>query len=72
MIWGAIIVLVIALVVAVAMAPKPPTPDGPAKGTLPEVKDGKAIVRIYGTVWINDPAVLAMKQTGSTPIRKSA
>lgn len=40
------------------------------KGTLPDEKDGKVYRRVYGTVWIDDPAVIAMQQTGSEPIKK--
>lgn len=66
----AIAIIIVALIVAVAMQPTAPKPQGAQKGDVPEVKDGKRIVRVYGTLWINDPMQLAMKQTGSSPIRR--
>lgn len=46
--------------------------QGPAaeKATLPDEKDGKVYRRVFGTVWIDDPAVIAMKQTGADEIQK--
>lgn len=33
---------------------KPPTPQ-PQKGEVHSIKDGKKVVQMFGTVWINDP-----------------
>lgn len=69
--WVALALVVVALILAVAMIPSVNTASaGPQKGTVPDVKDGKRIIRIYGTVWINDPIQLAMLNTDQTPIRK--
>ncbi len=69
--WVALAVVVVALILAVAMMPNVRNQNaGPTKGTVPDVKDGKRIIRIYGTVWIDDPMQLAMLNTGQTPIRK--
>lgn len=69
--WVALAVVVVALILAVAMMPNVRNQNaGPTKGTVPDVKDGKRIIRIYGTVWIDDPMQLAMLNTGQSPIRK--
>lgn len=40
------------------------------QATLPDEKDGKSYCRVFGTEWIEDPAVIAMQQTGADPIQK--
>lgn len=40
------------------------------KATLPDEKDGKVYRRVFGTVWIDDPAVIAMAQAGTDEIKK--
>lgn len=67
--WQYLAVLVISFFISAALAPKTKPPK-PQKGTLPDVKDGKRAVRVFGTVWIEDPIQLAMKQTGEDAIRK--
>lgn len=67
----AIAIIVVAAILAVALSSiQQPKSQGPQKGTVPDVKDGKRVIRIYGTVWIDDPIQLAMKQTSTSPIRK--
>lgn len=56
-----IAIAIVAAVISAAMAPKPKPPE-PQKADVPEVKDGKRIVRLYGACWIKEPAQLAMKQ----------
>ncbi|CAM5384251.1 hypothetical protein [Rhodanobacter lindaniclasticus] len=69
--FAAIAVIVVALILAVAMMPTMRQQNaGPTKGTVPDVKDGKRVIRIYGTAWINDPIQLAMLNTDQIPIRK--
>lgn len=63
-----IIVIIAAVAYALSAQPKPQTPQ-PQKGTVPSIKDGKKVVRVFGTVWIDDPMQLAMQQTGADPIR---
>lgn len=63
-----IIVVIIAAALALSSVRKTQTQQ-PQKGTIPSVKDGKKIVRVFGTVWIDDPMQLAMQQTGEDPIR---
>ncbi len=67
-IW-AIVVLIISLLVSYAMRPKPQNQEA-QKGNAPTVKDGKSIIRIYGTVWVDDSIVLGWKPAGTDPIRK--
>lgn len=67
--WVQLALIVVSYALSVLLAPKPkPPPRQTAK--LPVVKDGKRIVRVYGTVWIDDPMQLAMKQTDADPIKK--
>ncbi|MHB1057236.1 MAG: hypothetical protein ACYC0F_05070 [Rhodanobacter sp.] len=69
--FAAIAIIIVAVILAVALAPTTRAQNaGPTKGTVPDVKDGKRIIRIYGTVWIDDPIQLAMLNTSQTPIRK--
>lgn len=70
--WVALAIVIIAIIVAVEMRPTVANPRSGQKGTVPDVKDGKRVIRIYGTIWIDDPIQLAMKETGQIPIRKSA
>lgn len=64
-----LIIMIVAMVVAYAMAPKP-EPAKPVEGKTPEVEDGKAVRRVYGTVWVDDSAILAWKNLDPEPIRK--
>lgn len=64
-----IAILIVAALIAYALAPKPPTPE-PGKSTVPEADDGKAIVRAYGDVWVDDPMVLGFKTMGADPIKQ--
>jgi hypothetical protein len=67
--WAAIVLIIVAIIVAVwASKQGPPKTDTP-KAEVPEVLDGRKIRRIYGTVWIDDPIVLAFKQVGTIPIK---
>lgn len=63
-----IVVMIAAALISYAMRPKQKDPEI-AKANVPVVEDGKGIVRIYGSVWIDDSIVLGFKQTGTTPIK---
>lgn len=70
--WAYLIMLVVSAVIAWALAPKPETPK-PVEGKTPVVKDGKAIVRIYGEEWIDDSGIAApFGDVDPEPIRKKA
>jgi hypothetical protein len=68
--WWVAIALVSAFVI-MALIPKPPPPD-PQEGQAPETKDGKQLVRVYGTVWVDDPAIAGWVNNAPEPIRKKA
>lgn len=67
--WWQIAILIASAVIAFSARPKGGQTPQPQKGQVPSVKDGKKVVRVFGTVWIDDPMQLAMKQTGTDPIR---
>jgi hypothetical protein len=54
-------ITILASILSRALAPKPKAPE-PQKADIPEVKDGKRVIRIYGANWITEPGQLAMKQ----------
>lgn len=64
-----VVVMLVAAVISYAMRPKP-EPAKPVEGKQPEVKDGKAARRLYGTGWTDDSAILAWKNLDPEPIRK--
>lgn len=53
--------IIISSLISRALAPKPKPPE-PQKADIPDVKDGKRVIRIYGANWITEPGQLAMKQ----------
>lgn len=69
--WWYLVILVVSVLISYALMPKPQTPEA-RKQDMPVTKDGKSMVRIYGTVWIKDPAMLAWKNGAPEPIRKKA
>ncbi len=68
-IWIQLAIMVISALISYAMRPKVEGAK-PQTSTIPEVEDGKSIVRIYGTVWIDDSIPLAWKQISTEPIKK--
>jgi hypothetical protein len=67
--WFYIAAIIISYYLQSRSRPKPPSVK-PETATIPTVKDGTFVRRIYGTVWINDPVQLAMQQLSPEPIRK--
>lgn len=63
-----LVVIIVSALISMALAPKPPTPEV-GKPSVPVADDGKAIERIYGTVWLDDPMVLGFKTMGADPIK---
>jgi hypothetical protein len=66
--WWLAIAIVAAFVIS-ALMPKPPPPD-PQEGQTPETKDGKQLVRVYGSVWIDDAAIAGWVNNDPEPIRR--
>lgn len=64
-----IAIMLVAAYIAYAMRPKPQTPD-PQSGEAPETKDGKALKELFGTVWVDDSAIVGWKNGTPEPIRK--
>ncbi|GAB3335338.1 hypothetical protein [Marilutibacter aestuarii] len=64
-----IALLVISAYIAYASRPKPQVPD-PVSGQAPETKDGKALKELFGTVWVDDSAIVGWANGTPEPIRK--
>lgn len=63
-----IILFVVSLAISYAMRPKT-EPVKPQEGRIPQVEDGKAIRRLYGTDWFDDSTILGWKNLGTDPIK---
>lgn len=69
-IWIQLAIMVISALISYALRPKVEGAK-PQEGSIPQVQDGKSIVRIYGTVWIDDSIILAWStQIPPEPIKK--
>ena len=67
-----VVVAIVAAVVSSYLSMKN-LPNASARtGGVPEARDGTAIRKIYGTVWVDDSQVLAWKELPPEPIRKKA
>lgn len=67
--WVAIVLIIVALIAAIYLSNiSTPSQEAP-QADVPEVLDGRKMRRIYGTVWIKDPIVLAFKQVGTERIK---
>jgi hypothetical protein len=67
--FGWLLIALVASFIVLALLPKPQAPD-PQEGQAPETKDGKQLVRVYGTVWIDDPAIAGWVNNTPEPIRR--
>lgn len=67
-VWVQIAILVVSALISYALTPKPKAPE-PQKVSIPVVEQGQKIRKVYGTVWIDDPMVLAFKPVGTVPIK---
>lgn len=63
-----IVVMIVAALISYALRPKPKPPEA-GKASAPVVEDGKGIVRVFGSVWIDDSIVLGFMQLGTIPIK---
>lgn len=69
MIWVYIIVMVVALIAAVALMPHPKNaPASDADLQVPTVEDGREVMDVAGTVWIDDPNVIWYGDLSTQPI----
>ena len=67
-----VVVAIVAAIVSSYLSMKN-LPNATAQsGSAPEARDGTAIRKIYGTVWVDDSQVLAWKELPPEPIRKKA
>ena len=71
MIWIYIIELVVALILVFAFQPKPKNaaPASLQDFDVPTAEDGREVIDICGTVWIDDPNVIWYGDLSTTPIR---
>lgn len=63
-----IVIMIVSALISYAMRPKPKDPEV-QKANVPVAEDGKGIVQIFGTVWIDDSILLGFKQMGTIPIK---
>lgn len=66
--WVVIAVVVVALAVMKALTPKQEAP-AVQNGKTPTTEEGIKLRKVYGTVWISDPSLVAFKKAGTIPIR---
>lgn len=63
-----IIIFVVSLAISYAMRPKS-EPIKPQDGSIPDVEDGTAIRRLYGTCWMDDSFIYGWKNLGTEAIK---
>lgn len=70
LVWWAVqlILMAVSYILTAVMTPKQKPPE-PVKANVPVVEEGKGIEVIFGTVWIEDPTVLAFKEVGTKKIK---
>lgn len=64
-----LVIMVVAAIIAYATRPKPETPKANTP-SVPVAEDGKGIVEIFGTVWVDDANQLAWKAKEPIAIRR--
>jgi len=69
--WIYIIELIVAVIAVVALTPKPKNaqPSSLQDFDVPTAEDGREVIDICGTVWIDDPNVIWYGDLSTTPIR---
>ena len=69
--WIYIIELIVALILIVAFTPKPKNaqPASLQDFDVPTAEDGREVIDICGTVWIDDPNVIWYGDLSTAPIR---
>lgn len=66
--WLLLAIVVVATFIMKALAPKQEAPE-PRDVETPVSEEGTTIRKIYGTVWIKDPMIVAFQKVGQDPIR---
>lgn len=71
MIWWNVIIMIVSAVLSYALAPKPPTPKPPALEDFdaPTAEDGRAIMMIFGDVYVDDPNLISYGDLRTVPIK---
>lgn len=64
-----IAIILITAYVSYAARPRVRQPD-PQLGQMPEVKDGRALREVFGTVWITDPTIVSWVNGAPEPIQR--
>lgn len=69
-----IIIMIVAMLIAYAMMPRPKSVPPPLLSdfNVPTAQDGREVVDIGGTCWVDDPNVLYYGNLRTTPVNKSA
>ncbi|WP_282266486.1 hypothetical protein [Stenotrophomonas sp. PS02298] len=63
-----IAIMVVSALISYSMRPKIEKPK-PLDANVPVVEDGKAIITVFGTVWVDDSVILAWKNLGTEEIK---
>lgn len=68
-----LVVIFIALIAAIALAPHPKSTPPPSLADLqvPTAEDGREVIDVAGTVWIDDPNIVWFGDLSTLPIRAS-
>lgn len=69
--WEQIALIVVSMVLQSIFAPKTQSQDLPDV-EAPTAEEGTSIKKVYGTVWIEDPQLLAFKKVGRDKIRSKS
>ncbi len=66
--WVFLAVLVVSVALMAAIRPKQ-EPPAVQEGNTPTTEEGVKLRKVYGTVWVSDPSLIAFKKMGTIPIR---
>lgn len=71
--WIYLIIMIIMIILAVALAPKPKSSKPPSLQDfdVPTAEDGREVIDVMGTVWIDDPNVIWYGDLSTQPIKAS-
>ena len=66
MVFLAVLVVSVALMAAVRTKQETPAVQ---EGNAPTTEEGVKLRKVYGTVWVSEPSLVAFKKMGTIPIR---